>query len=168
MKNYSQSDYAVNKNAQGIVYQFADQTVEVTLTDYLRENPGKTAADLAALKALSDADYYETDRRDYRQSWKNTPLDKLFEEESLILSTPSLEDEFIEREEQKSLYAKQKSLAANVLASLTDAQRRRYLMYHVDGLSTRQIAEKEHTSNIAIFYSLELADKKIKKVLGNS
>ena len=74
MKNYQSTDYAVNKNADGIVYRFAYQTIEVTLDDYLRENPGKTAADFAELKALSDADYYETDRSDCRQTWKNTFL----------------------------------------------------------------------------------------------
>ncbi len=42
MKNYRKSDYALNKFSEGIVYQFSDGTVEISLADYLRDNPGKT------------------------------------------------------------------------------------------------------------------------------
>jgi DNA-directed RNA polymerase specialized sigma subunit len=168
MKNYAQSDYAINKNAEGIVYRFAEQTVEITLEDYLRENPDKTAADFAALKALSDSDYYEMERSDYRQTWKNTPFDKLFEEEAAIISVPSVEDDFIEAQEHEAEYAKRKSVAQLALDKLTETQRRRYLMHHVEGLTTRQIAMKERTSHVAIIYSLDGAAKKIKKVLADS
>ena len=165
MKNFTKTDYAINRKADGIVYRFANQTVIVTLEDYLRENPSNTAADFAALKALSDSDYYETDRRDYRQTWKNTPLDTLFEEETAILATPSMEDDFIEHEEQRALSVKQKDLAAKALDKLTDVQRRRYLMYHVDGLTMREIAEREGVIHSKIQNSLASAQKKIKKVL---
>ncbi|WP_333783126.1 hypothetical protein [Lutispora saccharofermentans] len=59
MKNYKDSDYALNKFSEGIVYKFADRIVEVTLEDYLTENPGKTAEDFLELKALSDEIYHE-------------------------------------------------------------------------------------------------------------
>jgi hypothetical protein len=98
MKNYTQSDYSLNKNAKGIIYRFADQIVEITLEDYLRENPNKSPADFAELKALSDSDYYETDRADYRQTWKNTSLDTLGEDEMLAFSAPSVEEELIDHQ----------------------------------------------------------------------
>ena len=167
MRNYAESDYAINKKADGIVYRFADQTVEVTVEDYLRENPGKTTADFAALKALSDEDYYETDRRDYRQTWKNTPIDKLFDEETAILSILSVEDDYIEREEHKAAYAKHKSTAAIVMNKMTVVQRRRYLMYHIDGFSLRQIAEIEGVQHSKIQNSINEAEKKIKKFLAS-
>ena len=47
LKNYTDSDYAINKYSEGIVYKFADGIVEVTLADYLRDNPGKTEEDFA-------------------------------------------------------------------------------------------------------------------------
>ena len=165
MKNYHNSDYAANKNAKGIVYRFADQTLEVTLTDYLRENPNKTAADFATLKALSDEDYYETDRSSYRQTWKNTSFEVLKEDEMTMLVAPSAEDEIIGLREQAEAYAKQQSIAALVLDKLTDVQRRRYLMYHVQGLSTWHIAELEGVNQSKIANSLSLAEKKIKKIL---
>ena len=44
------SDYALNKFSEGIVYQFSDRTLEISLEDFLRDNPGKTEADFMALK----------------------------------------------------------------------------------------------------------------------
>ena len=52
MKNYRDSDYAANKNAKGIVCRFANQIIEITLEDYLRENPDKNEADFTELKSL--------------------------------------------------------------------------------------------------------------------
>lgn len=51
MKNYKNSDYAQNKFSDGIVYRFADRIVEITLKDYLGENPDKTVEDFMELKA---------------------------------------------------------------------------------------------------------------------
>ena len=59
MKNYKDSDYALNKFSEGIVYKFADRIVEITLEDYLAENPGRTAQDFLELKALSDEIYHQ-------------------------------------------------------------------------------------------------------------
>ena len=49
LKNYRDSDNALNKYSQGIVYKFADGIVEVTLEDYLHDNPDKTEAGFAEL-----------------------------------------------------------------------------------------------------------------------
>jgi len=168
MKNYRESDYAVNKNAEGIVYRFANQTIEITLADYLRENPDKTPADFAELKALSDTDYYDTDRSDYRQTWKNTSFENLYKDESAVLAVPSVEDEFIKHREREAALAQRQSLAALALDKLTDIQRRRYLMYHVHGLTMRKIAELEGVHHPRIVKSLQDAEKKIKKFLGSA
>ena len=165
MKNYKDNDYAVNKNANGIVYRFADETVEITLEDYLRENTNKTATDFAELKALSDADYYETDRSDYRQTWKNTSFDTLGEDETVIFAVPSAEDEVIGQREQEATYATQQSIVVQALNKLTEVQRRRYLMYHIQGLSMRTIADREGVLHSKIQKSLDAAEKKIKKIL---
>jgi len=165
MKNYYNSDYAINKNAKGIVYRLASQTVEVTLEDYLRENPNKTDADFIALKALSDEDYYETDRSDYRQTWKNISFDTLGKDESIIFSAPSVENDITERWEQEAMHAKRQSLAARALDKLTGVQRRRYLMYHVQGKSYREIANEEKAHFTSVKESVLAAEKKIKKFL---
>jgi len=163
MKNYMDSDYAVNKNAGGIVYRFADQTIEITIDDYLRENPGKTAADFAKLKALSDADYYESDRKGYRQSWKNVSFDGL--ENTTMFAAPSTEDEFIEKTELLAESEQRSALAKSAFDRLTETQRRRYVMYHVQGMTYREIAEVEQAHFTSIEESILAADKKIKKFL---
>jgi len=168
MKNYRDSDYAVNKNAEGIVYRFANQTIEITLADYLRENPDKTPADFAELKALSDTDYYNTDRSDYRQTWKNTSFENLDDDESAVLAVQSVEDEVIGKGEQEALLAQRQSLAALALDKLTDTQRRRYIQYHVHGKTTREIAAFDGVSHVAVSYSIEQAETRIKKYFSNA
>ena len=163
MKNYAESDYAVNKNAGGIVYRFADQTVEVTIDDYLKENPGKTAADFAELKALSDADYYESDRSGYRQSWKNVPFDGL--DNTTTFAAPSTEDEYIDKAEMFTESERRGVLAKGAFSKLTETQRRRYVMYHVQGMTYREIADLEQAHFTSIEESILAADKKIKKFL---
>lgn len=167
MKNYKDSDYAINKSAKGIVYRFANQMVEVTFEDYLRDNPTKTASDFAALKTLSDADYYEADRRSYRQTWKNTSFDTLDEDEAVVFSAPSAEDEALGLKEQEEAYQKRQSEAITALSKLTEVQRRRYLMYNSEGLTIRQIAEKEGVRHQSVVECLMAADKKIRKFFSN-
>ena len=70
MKNYHKSDYALNKFSEGIVYQFSDGTLEISMADYLRDNPNKTEADFWELKALSDEIYLEQVRLETAQGNK--------------------------------------------------------------------------------------------------
>jgi len=163
MKNYQNSDYALNKmNEDAIVYRTATGIVKITLADYLAENPDKTEADFRALKELSDEDYRVQDRDDYNQTWKNVSIHGLDETEAC--SVPSPEDEVIERPERAAKEQQRRKLAKQALETLSTVQRRRYLLHVIDGLSTRDIAEREGVSHIAIVYSLELAEKKIKKL----
>ena len=81
MKNYRESDYALNKYSQGIVYKFADGVVEVTLEDYLRDNPEKTEADFAELKAWSDGIYHEQAVQEQRTCRRNVSIDQVLEAE---------------------------------------------------------------------------------------
>ena len=163
MKNYTDSDYAVNKNSAGIVYRFADQTIEITLADYLRENPDKTESDFANLKALSDNDYYEQDRNDLRQTRRNVQLSGL--DETDLCSTPSPEVEVVERDGQAAKGRKRQELAFAALEKLTEVQRRRYFMYYGQELSTWKIAEIEGANQKSVYESLQAAEKKIKKFL---
>lgn len=163
MKHFTQSDYALNKNAEGIVYLFANQTIEVTFEDYLRENPGKTPNDFAELKSLSDVDYYETDRSNYRQTWKNTSFDALAE--TTLCSVPSAESVVIDEMEKLERQRNRATLGKKAWDKLTEVQKRRYLMYHVDGLSTWKIAEIEGVNQSKIVKSLSAAEKKIRKAL---
>jgi RNA polymerase sigma factor (sigma-70 family) len=169
LKNYKDSDYALNKYSEGIVYRFADGIVEITLADYLAENPGKTEADFRALKELSDADYFERDRLENAQTKKNSPLNEL--DDTALCEAPSPEDYLIgviDSQEKSKRRQERLAVANRALNKLTEIQRRRYLMYHVDDMTTREIAESEGTHFTTVHESLQAAEKKIKKVLASS
>jgi len=166
MSNYQNSDYALNKFSEGIVYRFADEIVEVTLADFLKENPGKTEADFLALKEFSDSNYYEDDRATYRQTWKDMPFADA--DENLLNAETSAEGAYfgdIKAHEEDSWHQKQVDAMRHVLDKLTEVQRRRYLQHHVKGLSAREIAKQEGTNHKSVLESLNGAEKKIKKVL---
>ena len=166
MQHYSNSNYALNKHSEGIVYRFADCIVEVTLTDYLADNPSKTETDFLALKEFSDTDYHEEDKSTYRETWKDMPFTDAAD--SLFNSAASAEDSFfgdIEVHAEDERYQEQINNARHALDKLTTIQRKRYLMYYVDGLTMRQIADLEGVGHTKIQKSIEGAVKKIKKVL---
>ena len=164
MKNYPNNDYAVNKNAKGIVYQFVDGTNKtITVEDDLRESPGKTESDFAKFKALSDDDYFQQDRSDYRQTWKNVSFHGL--DGTAACSVPSPEDEIIERPEQIAKEQRRRELGLRAFAALTEVQQRRYIQHKVKNMSARKIAMLEGTNHKTVLESLQAAEKKIKKVL---
>jgi len=169
MKNYKGSDYALNKHSKGIVYRFADRIVEITIEDYLAENPDKTETDFLALKKQSDDIYHDQVRNENAQTYKNVTFDELGDilpdhtnsPEQTIVSA-------INSQEEAEKNRKRLDMANHALDKLTDVQRRRYLLYVIDGLNERQIAELEHTTQQAVSKSLLSAEKKIKKFLASA
>lgn len=163
MRDYRKSDYAINRYSPNIVYRFHDEIVEVSLEDYLKENPDKTAQDFTKLKALSDEIYYEQDRAESAQTRKDVSIHGL--EEMDCCSTRPLEEELEElaAEVQNRRYARialERLFAAGVL---TEVQKRRFRLHVFRGLSTRQIGRLERTSHQAVVKSLNLAIGKLKK-----
>ncbi len=159
MRNYKDSDYALNKYSQGIVYKFVDGIVEVTQEKYLHDNPDKTEADFWELKALSDEIYYRQDRQEQRTSRLDVSMSGM--EEITSATVPAIDTELIRKgEEEKALEAAKKLLHSR---KLTPIQRRRFLLYFFEGLSTRQIAKLEGVHQRAIWDSLKWAEKKLKK-----
>jgi DNA-directed RNA polymerase specialized sigma24 family protein len=169
MSNYTNSDYALNKYSAGIVYRFADGIVEITLADYLRENPGKTEGDFLALKKFSDADYHEEAKATYRQTWKNLP-DVDADNYVLNAEISAAGSYFgeIEAHEEDVRFQEQIDSAHRILDALTEVQKRRFVMHRINGLTTRRIAEIEGCKQQSVVESLAGADKKIKKVLAKN
>lgn len=163
MRNYRKSDYAINKYSPNIVYRFHDEIIEVSLEDYLKENPDKAEQDFAELKALSDEIYYEQDRAESAQTRQDVSIHGL--EETDCCSTRPLEEELEElaAEAQNRRCAR---LALERLLSvgvLTEVQKRRFQLHVFRGLSTRQIGKLEGRSHQAVAKSLNLAIEKLKK-----
>ena len=55
----------------------------------------------------------------------------------------------------------------SVLESCTEAQRRRFLLYALDGLTYEQIARLDGCSKVAVHYSIEAVRKKFRKLFKN-
>ncbi|MDR1821869.1 MAG: sigma-70 region 4 domain-containing protein [Oscillospiraceae bacterium] len=162
MKNYRDSDYAANKYSYGIVYRFSDRTIVVTLADYLRENPGKTEADFAELKAASDVMFLKQARGDNVQSRHTAPLCSI--EKIAFCSAASPEEAFF-AEDEADTCAERTRLANAALNELTETQRRRYALHNLYGMTTRKIAETEGVSQRSVMDSSEFAQRKINKFL---
>lgn len=159
MKNYRESDYALNKYSRGIVYKFADRIVEVTLEDYLRENPDKTEADFLELKALSDEIYLHQIRLETAQGNKLSSIHGL--EETEACATRPLDEEYVEQDEQRRVM-----LAVDKLfheGSLTDKQKRRFIQHFIHGSSLRQIAKWESVHFTTVGESLKSAADKLRR-----
>ena len=111
------------------------------------------------LKELSDSIYHEQVTNENRQTRLNIPL--FSESDDFLLTTDSLEDDYIERlDRQYSIQALNLLLESKVL---TEIQERRLKLYIFNGLSFREIADMEKTSHVAIWKSIQLAIEKLKK-----
>lgn len=163
MKNYWASDYALNKKSAGIVYRFADGVVEISLEDYLRENPGNTEADFRALKAISDEIYYQQVKAEHTETYRDIPLHTC---KGVLVSSA---EEILESQIAFQELERIKELVNRFLndGPLTATQRRRFELYCYQGLSTRQIAYAEGVTQKAVWKSLHYCEKKIQKFLGN-
>ena len=162
MKNYKDSNYALNKYSQGIVYQFADGMAEITLEEYLRENPDKTESDFKELKALSDEIYYQQSRQECRVSYLDVSINGM--EDAIADPNASAETELIRKEDEKKALESAKRLLES--GKLTAVQKRRFYLYFFRGLSTRQIAKLEGVHQRAVRDSIMWAEKKLKKIYG--
>ena len=162
MQNYRKSDYAINKNSPNIVYRFHNEIIEITLEDYLKENPDETEHDFAELKALSDQIYYEQMGRE-RPDPQGCSIHGL--EETEHCATRALDEEWEERvvDIQNRKYAWKALEQLFTVGALTEVQKRRFRLHVFQGLSTRQIGRMEGTSHQAVAKSINLAIAKLKK-----
>jgi DNA-directed RNA polymerase specialized sigma24 family protein len=159
MKNYKDSDYALNKFSEGIVYRFADRIVEITLKDYLAENPEKTVEDFLELKALSDEIYHQQVIDENRTSRLDVSINGM--EETEVFATASLDVELIHKKDtEKAIKAARQLLDSG---GLTEVQRRRFLLHFFQGLSYRQIASREGVHFTSVHESIEAATAKLQK-----
>ena len=159
MRNYKDSDYALNKYSEGIVYKFTDVTIEVTLEDYLRDNPDKTEADFMKLKTLSDEIYYQQDRHEQRTNRLNVSINGLEEMEKV--ATPSVDTLLLQKEEEENVLEAAYQLLHS--GKLTPIQKRRFIQHYFQELSIREIARREGVHQRAVWDSLRWAEKKLKK-----
>lgn len=161
MKNYKDSDYALNKFSTGIVYRFADGIVEITLSDYLAENPHKTEQDFLMIKEISDEIYLKQVRHTNKTTKKDISIHNVdnYIDDSCLLP----DEQCIEKQEKiLATNAIHKLLSSNIL---TEIQKRRFSLYIIEGLPIRKIAEIEHVHFTSVAESIESVMEKVKKLL---
>lgn len=149
--NYHLSDYELNaRDPDAIVYRDAyGKITRLTRKDFSSEE------EFQKWKSISDADYHESHNRDHVEEVHTVPL--AFFSESSFLSTPSIEDMVIRREEDaehEEAVLKVMDVLSNIL---TKTQFRRIWMYVVDGLSQREIAEIEGAGQQRVSKSIKQA-----------
>lgn len=160
--NYRKSNYGINKNRKGIVYQYADgSTLEITLEKISATDPTFTQEDFDQLKKFSDDLYHKEEKSDCLYGkWVKTALDD--NKDSDWLATETLEDEIFEKQNEKEIFDKVYDVIYN---TLTETQKRRLMLFAFKGLSTREIAVMEGASQKSVWESINTAQNKIKKVL---
>lgn len=159
MREYWTSDYAINKDSKNIVYQFVDGKMEITMEDYLKENPDKSEQDFIHLKKLSDELFYEQALEDTRYGKRKQTLGRLEESEQFAL--PAIDTMLIHSSELKEIKKATKRLLES--GQLTKTQRRRFLLHFFQGYSTRKIAQIEAVTQQSVWESLSWSAKKLKK-----
>ena len=159
MWNYRKNDYAANKYSPNIVYRFNDEIIEISLEDYLEENPDRTEQDFLKLKAL-----YEQDRAENTQTRKNISIQGM--EEMNCCATRSLEDEWEEFEVERQNYRYAKLALGQLFTTniLTETQKRRFRLNIFYGLSSREIGRIEGASHQAVAKSLKIAVEKLRVI----
>lgn len=112
----------------------------------------------------------EKTRNDFNADWSatklNVDIDKL--ENTDLLSTQSVEDDYIERLDAGVESYRTIENAMSILdAALNEKQKRCFLMAHREGLSDREIARREGVAHTTVSRGMAVIRKKIKKYLRN-
>ena len=166
-KNYMQEHYAINKHSKGIIYRGTDGDNEISLEQFLSENPTLTESDFNYWKSLSDELHKEEDRKNNEITRKNVSINEI--EETQLVAVESAETEFIQSISEKDAVKKEIMSAQFILRiaqeELSDIQFRRFLSRYVDGKKEEDIAKDEGVCQSTISRSILGAENKIKKII---
>ena len=169
--------YAHNEEIVLIKRVVDDDSVHLTEVTLNPENGNKISernipdyemklADFDSMKQLLT----EETRQEFNADWSvtklNVDIDKL--ENTDLLSTQSVEDDYIERHDAGVEDYRTLENAMSILdAALNEKQKRWFLMAHSDGLSDREIARREGVAHTTVSRGMTVIGKKIKKYLRN-
>ena len=111
----------------------------------------------------------EETRQEFNADWSvtklNIDIDKF--ENTDLLSTQSVEDDYIERQDAADDFRTLENAMSILDAALNEKQKRWFLMAHREGLSDREIARREGVAHTTVSRGMAVTKKKIKKYLRN-
>lgn len=148
--------YSINKkNPDAVVYKFANgEQSFITRADFATEE------EFLAFKAWSDEDFHTEDKRDVLAGIRQVSINDISE---TAYSVPAVDVAMERRDQRKEQCHKASDMVVQLKDKLTETQFRRLWMYHVDGMTEAQIAEKEGVGQRRVSTSITDAEKKIKK-----
>ncbi len=152
------SIYALNKkDPDAIVYKDAKgEIIRLTRDDFDSEE------EFLKFKKMSDENYRITENEEQKNNRRTVSLNAISDKAT---AAPSIEEILEEKQEKLRKAEINKLLRSSILKDLTEAQKRRLLMYYIGGLSEEQIAAKENVSHQAVSKSLQTAKKILEKIL---
>lgn len=163
MNEYKKSNYAINKLRKGIVYRNDDGSIlEVTFEKISEGNPTFTQEDFQKLKELSDDLYHEEAKNDCKYYHHNKSAFDENVKQKVICA--GLDDEFLMNQDNDVFREKLKNA---ITTQLTPTQQRRFITYFFEGMTVREIADKENCYHNSVWKSISYARKKIIKFLKN-
>ena len=169
--------YAHNEEIVLIKRVVDDDSVHLTEVTLNPENGSKISERNISNSEMKLSDFdtmkqllTEETRQEFNADWSvtklNVDIDKL--ENTDLLSTQSVEDDYIERHDADVEDYRTLKNAMSVLdAALNEKQKRWFLMAHSDGLSDREIARREGVAHTTVSRGMTVIGKKIKKYLRN-
>ncbi len=152
------SIYALNKkDPDAIIYKDAMGNItRLTRDDFASEE------EFLKFKKMSDENYRITENEEQKNNRRTVSLNAISDKAT---AAPSIEEILEEKQEKLRKAEINKLLRSSILKDLTEAQKRRLLMYYIGGLSEEQIAAKENVSHQAVSKSLQTAKKILEKIL---
>lgn len=152
------SDYALNKKDPDAIVCKSSTGVHIRLTrlDFSSQE------EFEKWKQWSDESYHVIEKADHRHSNRTISLDGLAELSFAVLSAETEIMDQYDREERARLC---RLLAEGLDACLTAPQRRRLLLYAVDGFTEKAIADIEQVRQQNVSKRIASAIKILKKFL---
>lgn len=178
--------YKSNRKSDDIVYLYTNgetdryiKTEEGIILVHTNSKGGKTTSllpatvmsveEFDAFKKRSDESYENMATSDYLEERNCTSVIS-FDEASIADTEESPEERLIremDEMEHPSIETWQNAIFILDNAGLTESQKRRFIYFYYNKMTTRKIASEEHRDQAGIVRSIAMAEKKIKKFLEN-
>lgn len=148
------SDYSLNKkDTTAIVYIDADKhIIRLTREDFASEE------EFQNWKTWSDADYHDTEKRNHFQDNHTVSMEELGANSISVHGVDAMLEAKHDRLEKMQHDA---DLVRQIKSKLSETQFRRLWMFHVGGMTMREIAKEEGVSFQCVHKSIAAAKKKI-------
>lgn len=150
------SIYALNKrDPDAIVYLDRGKPIRVTEEDFAAET------EFPKLKAWSDENYHETEKKNHVESNHTVSVEGIRES---ALATEGPEDRMERKFEREQAKGEAIEKADRIRKLLTEKQFKRLWLYYIEEMTEEEIAAAEKTSQQAVSKSIRQAEERIKKI----